>query len=92
MSYDNTNRGSVWKNEEKRDDKDPDFKGSLNVGGVDYWVSAWRRRPDANPRSPALSFSIKPKEAKRAAPERKSDPISTGRQHYQDDLDDEIPL
>ena len=86
MSYDNTNRGSIWKNEEKRDDKDPDFKGSLNVGGADYWVSAWKRKEGANPKSPALSFSVKPKEAK-----RRSDTVSTGRQLY-NPLDDDIPL
>lgn len=89
-NYDNTNRGAIWKNDDKQDDKHPDFKGSLNVGGVEYWVSAWKRRDDASPKSPSLSFSVKPKEEKRAAPAtRKSDPISTGRPK---DMDDEIPF
>ena len=66
--YDNTNRGSIWKNEEKETDKHPDFKGSLDVGGVQYWVSAWKRKEGASPKAPALSFSIKPKEEKQSAP------------------------
>ena len=60
--HDNTNRGAIWKNDKKESDTHPDFTGSINVSGVEYWVSAWKRKPDANPRSPALSFSVKPKD------------------------------
>lgn len=60
--YDQTNRGSIWKNEKKEKDTHPDLTGSLNVNGVEYWVSAWKRKPDASPKAPALSFSVKPKE------------------------------
>ena len=63
MSYDNTNRGQIWPNDKKEKDTHPDFKGSLNVEGTEYWVSAWKRRPDANPKAPSLSFSIKAKDA-----------------------------
>ncbi len=66
--YDNTNRGSIWKNDDKQSDTHPDFKGSLNVNGQEFWVSAWKRKPDANPKAPALSFSIKVKEQQGAAP------------------------
>lgn len=65
--YDNTNRGAIWGNDKKEKDTHPDFTGSLNVDGVDYWVSAWKRRPDAGPKAPALSFSVKPKDE---APQR----------------------
>ena len=60
--YSNENRGQIWKNDRKEKDTHPDFTGSLNVEGVEYWVSAWKRKPDANPKAPALSFSIKLKE------------------------------
>ena len=36
MEYDNTNRGSLFKNDRKDDAKFPDYKGSLNVEGVDF--------------------------------------------------------
>ena len=49
-------------NEKKETETHPDFTGSLNVEGKEYWVSAWKRKQGANPKSPALSFSIKPKE------------------------------
>jgi hypothetical protein len=62
MAYDNTNRGAIWKNDDKREDKHPDFKGSINVDGREYWVSAWKRKEGAPAKSPALSFSVKPKD------------------------------
>lgn len=66
--YDNTNRGAIWKNEDKEDDRHPDFKGSLNVNGEEFWVSAWRRKEGASLKAPALSFQIKPKEEKQQKP------------------------
>jgi hypothetical protein len=29
------------RNERRTTDKHPEFSGSINVEGVDYWVSAW---------------------------------------------------
>ena len=60
--YDNTNRGSIWPNDRKESDRHPDFTGSLDVEGKQYWVSAWKRKPDANPKAPSLSFSIQAKD------------------------------
>lgn len=71
--YDNTNRGSIWKNEKKTTDKHPDFTGSLNVDGVEFWVSAWKRKEGQSQKAPALSFQIKPKDAdEKPAPERRN--------------------
>lgn len=66
--YDNTNRGAIWKNDRKDSDRHPDFKGSLNVDGIEYWVSAWRRKEGASPQSPALSFRVERKDAPAPAP------------------------
>ena len=82
--YDRTNRGAIWKNRDKKEDKHPDFKGSLNVDGVDYWVSAWKRKEDAPNNQPALSFSIKPKE-------EQAKPTETEKRKNED-MDDEIPF
>jgi len=85
MEYDNTNRGSIWKNEKKETEKHPDFTGSLNVEGVEYWVSAWKRKPDASDKAPALSFSIKLKEARKAPePNNTAEP--------EEDFSDDIPF
>jgi len=95
MAYDNTNRGSIWPNKKKRPDKqDADFTGSLNVEGVEYWVNAWRRKEDASPDAPSLSFTIRPKDSqsiseRATAKIRKPDPISSGRNA---DMNDDIPF
>lgn len=62
QEYDNTNRGSIWPNDKKETEKHPDFTGSLNVGGKEYYVSAWKRKEGASPKAPSLSFSIKSKD------------------------------
>lgn len=91
--FDNTNRGSIWKNEKKDKDTHPDFTGSLNVGGVEYWVSAWKRKEGAAAKAPALSFSVKPKDEKAASPAPKTrDPISTGKINIMPDDDSDIPF
>lgn len=90
MAYDNTNRGAIWKNDDKREDNHPDFKGSINVDGVEYWVSAWKRKEGAAAKAPALSFSVKPKEDQKPAP-KKTDPITSGRS-LRADMDDDIPF
>lgn len=85
--YDNTNRGSIWKNDKKEKDTHPDFTGSLNVDGTEYWVSAWKRKEGAAAKAPALSFSIKPKDerAERAKPENRVAEKNR-------DMNDEIPF
>jgi len=66
--YDNSNRGQIWKNDDRKSDTHPHFKGSAEVGGVEYWVSGWLRKADANPKAPAMSFSFTAKEAQAAKP------------------------
>jgi hypothetical protein len=87
MAHDNTNRGAVWKNRKKEQDTHPDFTGSLNVDGVEYWVSAWKRKEGASEKAPALSFSIKPKEDNSTG---RGNPVMAGRR--EDSMDDEIPF
>lgn len=41
MAYDNTNSGIMARNENRKTDKHPEFSGSINVEGTDYWLSAW---------------------------------------------------
>lgn len=39
--YDNTNRWTLFKNDRKDSDKHPDYNGTLNVDGVEFWISGW---------------------------------------------------
>jgi hypothetical protein len=83
QQYDNTNRGSIWKNDKKETDNHPDFTGTLNVDGIEFWVSAWKRKEGADPKAPALSFTVRMKEDK---PQQQKQPSKTA-----DDFEDDIP-
>lgn len=82
--YDNTNRGAIWKNDEKRGERD--FTGSLDVDGIEYWVSGWKRAPNANPKAPALKFTVRKKELRAADARRRP------QQSAPPPPDDDIPL
>ena len=58
MAYDNTNSGALFKNE-KKSDSHPDYRGSINVGGVDYWISAWLKTSQQGTKFMSLSVSAK---------------------------------
>lgn len=93
MAYDNTNRGAIWRNDKKEKDSHPDFKGSLNIDGKEYWVSAWKRKPDAKPESPALSFAVKSKdEVNKSGMEQAQAAVSAPPQPDYGFIDDDIPF
>lgn len=80
MEYDNSNRGSIFKNDKKEEEKHPDMTGSLNVNGTDYWISAWKKTSKAG--TSFLSLSVRPKQE---TPRQSSQPT---RKTKKDDLDD----
>lgn len=41
MSYDNNLTGVLFKNDRKEKDTHPDYKGSCEVAGVQYWLAGW---------------------------------------------------
>lgn len=42
--FDNTNRGVIFKNDNKKEDKHPDYRGKINVDGKDKEISLWIRK------------------------------------------------
>jgi uncharacterized protein (DUF736 family) len=71
MEYDNNNRGALFKNERRDDEKFPHYKGSLNVEGVDFWISAWLK--ESKDGAKFMSLSIKSKDQKEVkAPAKRS--------------------
>ena len=85
MSYDNTNSGMLARNDRKEKDTHPDFKGSINVDGKEYWLSAWTKEGKPGGKMEGrkyFSLSVSPKEA---APQQKPKAQSF------DQLDDDLP-
>jgi uncharacterized protein (DUF736 family) len=62
--FDNTNRGSLFKNDKKSQDTHADYNGSVNVEGVEYWLNAWIKESKSG--SKFMSLSLKPKDAQQA--------------------------
>lgn len=55
MNYDNTNRGALFK-AEKKSEKHPDYTGKINIGGTDYYLSAWIKESKAGNKFMSLSL------------------------------------
>jgi len=80
MSYDNTNRGTLFKNEDKQKDTHADYNGSINIEGKEYWLNAWVKEAGENSKNPGKKFfslSVKPKQAKQG----QSQPAPSSRDH-----------
>lgn len=41
--YDNEGKGALFINQRKRGPNSPDHTGSITIGGVEYWFSAWNK-------------------------------------------------
>lgn len=41
QQYDNTNKGVLFPNDRKKSDCHPDYTGSIDIEGVEHWLSAW---------------------------------------------------
>ena len=91
-NYDNTNRGVLFKNDRKEKDTHPNMKGSINVEGVEYWVSAWTKDGQ---NGKFISLSLTPKEQTQTAAQVAQKSAPPQRQQaapVAQDLDDDIPF
>lgn len=63
MAYDNTNRGVLGRNKNRESENYPEYTGSINVDGVDYWLNGWVKE-NKKDGSKFFSLSVKRKESK----------------------------
>lgn len=63
-NFDNTNKGSLFINTKKEKDTHPTMKGSINIEGKEYWVSAWTKVHET--KGKWLSLAAEPKEQSKA--------------------------
>jgi hypothetical protein len=69
--YDNTNSGILTINDKGDNPNRPDRKGSINVEGVEYWVSGWIKDGKEGSKLEGqkyMSLKLEPKEKSTVAP------------------------
>jgi len=86
MAYDNQNSGAIFRNEKKQTDSHPDYTGSINVNGVDMWVSGWLKTSEKTGKK-FMSLSVKAKEEK--APQK---PVKQAPKPVEFDIDSDCPF
>lgn len=59
MAYDNEKKGVLFKNNDKTEDTHPAYKGSAEIEGVQYWLSAWINKDKNGNNYMSLSFQAK---------------------------------
>jgi hypothetical protein len=103
MAYDNSNSGLLAKNDRKEKDTHPDYRGSINIDGQEYWLSAWVKTGREGTKLEGqkyFSLSVQPKEeqtqrrAPAPQPSRQAPPPQRRPQPAArlEDMDDDIPF
>jgi len=77
------NTGALFKADKEGNERRPDYSGSLNVNGQDYFIDAWLRKSKAG--TTFMSLSVKPKMARHQGGAKNPAPRT------KDELNDEIP-
>lgn len=54
------NRGSMFENDHKTKETQPDFNGSVNVKGTIYWINGWKQMTQSGKKQ--ISLSVQPQE------------------------------
>lgn len=63
------NRGSLFASDKKTSDAHPTHKGSANIDGVEYWLSAWVNEKNGR-RYFSLGFERKDKQRQSRQPQQ----------------------
>lgn len=68
------NSGVLFKNETpKKSERHPDYSGSINVGGQEFWLDAWIKKGQ---KGAFMSLSVKPKNAAPAKQAQRAKPTA----------------
>lgn len=84
QEYINTDRGVLYRNENKTSENHPDYSGSVNVAGADFWLSGWLKESKKDGKK-FFSLSVRPK--------GNATPILVNKPKKSSDFDDlEVPF
>lgn len=78
------NSGALFRNDKRENDKQPEYNGSVTIGGVDYWISGWVKDGQ---KGKFFSLAFKPKQERAAEIRREADTRGMS-----DILNDDLPF
>lgn len=87
QQYDNTNRGLLSRNTRREKDTQPEYTGSINIEGREFWLNGWvKEKKDGSGKF--FSLSVKAKEPITIGP----DEPRNGYAPLNEQLNDDIPF
>lgn len=84
------NTGSLFANDRREKESQPNAKGSALIGGVEYWVSAWTNTSQGGKKYQSLKFEPKADQAQASEQQSSYSDVKDGAPPPA--LDDEIPF
>jgi uncharacterized protein (DUF736 family) len=58
--------GALFKNHDKESENHPDYRGSIKIGGTEYWLNAWLKESAKGTKY--MSLSAQPKQERTEKP------------------------
>jgi hypothetical protein len=89
--YDNTNKGVAFRNDYRKEDKHPNFKGKGNFNGQDFDIAIWER---TSPKGQFFSISFSEPYEKEMREQEQSgyDKAKQARESLQNTTDYDSPI
>lgn len=75
------NSGVLFRSDKKESEKHPDYRGSILVDGVDYWLSAWIKEGKSGK---FMGLAVSPKDTQQQAQKPASKRV--------EDMDSDVPF
>ena len=92
-SYDNTNRGALFKNNKRTSERSPTMTGPVNVEGKKFRLAAWTKVSEKG--NKYFSLELEPEEVRKEEPDdsnTSNSPPVASTESESEDIDDEIPF
>lgn len=86
-NYDNNNTGALFK-ADKKSERHPDYTGSAEINGVEYYVSSWIKQSKAGKNFMSMSFTPKEQQQRQSQPTHVNKIVDK----VVNDLDDDLPF